>query len=105
VRAVVSKRGVDDGNQKGVSSLQPAKENQHLYIKKKRTCKGNKLTGCLKGIMILDRRKPEKRENEKQDKDYLSHFVYLSFCTPYFLPETKSQMERDNRGSRRSDSR
>jgi hypothetical protein len=27
VRAVVSKRGVDDGNQKGGGSLQPAKEN------------------------------------------------------------------------------
>jgi len=35
VRAVVSKRGVDDGNQKGGGSLQPAKENQFNYIKKK----------------------------------------------------------------------
>jgi len=33
MRAVVSKRGVDDGNQKGGSSLQPAKEN-HLYYTK-----------------------------------------------------------------------
>jgi len=32
VRAVVSKRGVDDGNQKGGGSLQPAKENQFNYI-------------------------------------------------------------------------
>jgi hypothetical protein len=30
----VSKRGVDDGNQKGVSSLQPAQESQNHYIKK-----------------------------------------------------------------------
>jgi hypothetical protein len=82
-------KGGFDGNQKGVSSLQPAKENQHFYIKKTRACKGQRLTGCLKGIMILDRRKSEIRENEKQDKDYFSHFVYLSFCTPYFLPTTE----------------
>jgi len=31
VRAVVSKRGVDDGNQKGGGSLQPAKKNQYHY--------------------------------------------------------------------------
>jgi hypothetical protein len=31
VRAVVSKRGVDDGNQKGGGSLQPAKESQSHY--------------------------------------------------------------------------
>ena len=31
VRAVVSKRGVDDGNQKGGSSFQPAKKNQYHY--------------------------------------------------------------------------
>ncbi len=31
MRAVVSKRGVDDGNQKGGNSLQPAKENQYHY--------------------------------------------------------------------------
>ena len=30
VRAVVSKRGVDDGNQKGGGSFQPAKKN-HLH--------------------------------------------------------------------------
>jgi len=35
VRAVVSKRGVDDGNQKGGGSLQPAKEN-HIYYNKKK---------------------------------------------------------------------
>jgi hypothetical protein len=35
VRAVVSKRGVDDGNQKGGGSLQPAKENQIYYNKNK----------------------------------------------------------------------
>jgi len=29
----VSKRGVDDGNQKGVSSLQPAQESQINYTK------------------------------------------------------------------------
>jgi hypothetical protein len=34
-RAVVSKRGVDDGNQKGGGSLQPAKENQYYYTTKK----------------------------------------------------------------------
>jgi len=34
VRAVVSKRGVDDGNQKGGDSLQPAKENQYYYTRK-----------------------------------------------------------------------
>ena len=34
VRADVSKRGVDDGNQKGGGSLQPAKKNQcHYTIK------------------------------------------------------------------------
>ena len=32
MRAVVSKRGVDDGNQKGGGSLQPAKENHYNYI-------------------------------------------------------------------------
>ncbi len=32
VRADVSKRGVDDGNQKGGGSLQPAKKNQYYYI-------------------------------------------------------------------------
>ncbi len=31
VRADVSKRGVDDGNQKGGGSLQPAKKNQYYY--------------------------------------------------------------------------
>ena len=36
VRAVVSKRGVDDGNQKGGGSLQPAKENHNYYKPKKR---------------------------------------------------------------------
>jgi hypothetical protein len=35
VRAVVSKRGVDDGNQKGGGSLQPAKENQYYYTRNK----------------------------------------------------------------------
>jgi hypothetical protein len=29
----VSKRGVDDGNQKGVNSLQPAQESHINYIK------------------------------------------------------------------------
>lgn len=31
VRADVSKRGVDDGNQKGGGSLQPAKKNHYHY--------------------------------------------------------------------------
>jgi hypothetical protein len=31
MRADVSKRGVDDGNQKGGGSLQPAKKNQYYY--------------------------------------------------------------------------
>jgi hypothetical protein len=35
VRAVVSKRGVDDGNQKGGGSLQPAKKNQYNYTRNK----------------------------------------------------------------------
>ena len=35
VRAVVSKRGVDDGNQKGGGFLQPAKENHIHYNKNK----------------------------------------------------------------------
>jgi hypothetical protein len=35
VRAVVSKRGVDDGNQKGGGFLQPAKESRYYYNKKK----------------------------------------------------------------------
>jgi len=34
VRADVSKRGVDDGNQKGGGSLQPAKKNQYHYTRK-----------------------------------------------------------------------
>jgi len=34
-RAVVSKRGVDDGNQKGGGSLQPAKKNQYNYTRNK----------------------------------------------------------------------
>jgi len=34
MRADVSKRGVDDGNQKGGGSLQPAKENQYYYNRK-----------------------------------------------------------------------
>jgi len=34
VRAVVSKRGVDDGNQKGGGSPQPAQEN-HIYYNMK----------------------------------------------------------------------
>jgi len=39
VRAVVSKRGVDDGNQKGGGSLQPAQESQTNYITKKTNVK------------------------------------------------------------------
>jgi hypothetical protein len=34
VRADVSKRGVDDGNQTGGGSLQPAKKNQYYYTRK-----------------------------------------------------------------------
>ncbi len=33
MRAVVSKRGVDDGNQKGGGSPQPAQESQNHYNK------------------------------------------------------------------------
>jgi hypothetical protein len=40
VRAVVSKRGVDDGNQKGGGFLQPAQESQHQYNTKKAKVKG-----------------------------------------------------------------
>jgi hypothetical protein len=36
VRAVVSKRGVDDGNQKGGGFLQPAQES-HCYYNMKKT--------------------------------------------------------------------
>jgi len=54
-----AKGGVDDGNQKDVSSLQPAKENHHFYIKEKRACKEHKLTGILKDIKILDRIRSE----------------------------------------------
>jgi len=32
VRAVVSKRGVDDGNQKGGGFPQPAQESQYYYM-------------------------------------------------------------------------
>ena len=39
VRAVVSKRGVDDGNQKGGGSLQPAKKNQYYYTRNKMNVK------------------------------------------------------------------
>jgi hypothetical protein len=35
MRAVVSKRGVDDGNQKGGGFLQPAQESQYHYSTKK----------------------------------------------------------------------
>jgi hypothetical protein len=35
LRAVVSKRGVDDGNQKGGGFLQPAKESHNHFIVKK----------------------------------------------------------------------
>jgi len=43
VRAVVSKRGVDDGNQKGGGSLQHAQESQTNYnIKKANVKKKNK---------------------------------------------------------------
>jgi len=35
VRADVSKRGVDDGNQKGGGSLQPAKKNHYYYTRNK----------------------------------------------------------------------
>jgi hypothetical protein len=35
LRAVVSKRGVDDGNQKGGGSFQPAKKNHFHYNKKR----------------------------------------------------------------------
>jgi hypothetical protein len=41
VRAVVSKRGVDDGNQKGGGFPQPAKESQQYYNKKKINVKKN----------------------------------------------------------------
>jgi len=33
VRAVVSKRGIDDGNQKGGSSFQPAQKSRFYYMK------------------------------------------------------------------------
>jgi len=39
VRAVVSKRGVDDGNLKGGGSLQPAKESHYHYTKNKKNVK------------------------------------------------------------------
>jgi hypothetical protein len=39
VRAVVSKRGVDDGNQKGGGFLQPAQESQPYYSMKKANVK------------------------------------------------------------------
>jgi hypothetical protein len=39
VRAVVSKRGVDDGNQKGGGFLQPAQESQNYYNMKKANVK------------------------------------------------------------------
>jgi hypothetical protein len=41
VRAVVSKRGVDDGNQKGGGFLQPAKESQYHYSRSKSFVKQN----------------------------------------------------------------
>jgi len=50
-RAVVSKRGVD-GNLIGRCSLQPAKENQCLYIRKIRACKEHKLTGLPQGFKL-----------------------------------------------------
>jgi hypothetical protein len=39
VRAVVSKRGVDDGNQKGGGFLQPAQESHFYYNMKKANVK------------------------------------------------------------------
>jgi len=58
VRAVVSKRGVDDGNQKGGGSLQPAQESQINYIikkgnvKKKNKKKINFWT-CINFLLLL----------------------------------------------------
>jgi hypothetical protein len=41
MRAVVSKRGVDDGNQKGGGFLQPAQESHSYYNSKKAKSKKN----------------------------------------------------------------
>jgi hypothetical protein len=41
VRAVVSKRGVDDGNQKGGGFLQPAQESHNHYNTKKTNVKSS----------------------------------------------------------------
>ncbi len=51
VRAVVSKRGVDDGNQKGGSSLQPAQES-HFYFSKKKN--KSKRTNFLTAIQTVE---------------------------------------------------
>jgi len=45
----------------GGNSLQPARENHHFYIRKIKNSKVHKLTGSLKRIKILGRRKSEKR--------------------------------------------
>jgi len=48
VRAVVSKRGVDDGNQKGGGFLQPAQESQPYY-----STKNEKSIAIFKNIFFL----------------------------------------------------
>ncbi len=55
MRAVVSKRGVDDGNQKGGGFLQPAQESHSYYNSKKTKRKKNfKIFFQKNGKLFLD---------------------------------------------------
>jgi len=76
-RTVVRKKRVDDGNQNGGCSLQPAKDNRYFYIGKISACKEHKLTGGLKGIMILGRRRLDEGKIKKKANLYpLIYFRY-----------------------------
>jgi hypothetical protein len=49
------------GTKKAGVLFSPHKRTVTFYIRKIRDCKEHKLTGCLKGIKILDRRRSEGR--------------------------------------------
>jgi hypothetical protein len=64
-RADVSKRGVD-GNQKGGDSLQPAKENRHIYTRKTIDSKEYELTSNSSSAIS---QKVIARENNESNKE------------------------------------
>ncbi len=71
MRAVVSKRGVDDGNQKGGGFLQPAKESHYHYNKESSFVK------CfLKKIVFFSVLPKNMKMNElSQDAELMPGFV------------------------------